>query len=534
MNTLQRTLASLAALILLAACASSAASPTAEPLTLTKVEPPAPAEEPVAFACPITPSISAPAPDDPNADAFGNGLWFINADRTVWFPADGWQVGGNKAVWIRPAGTQGEITGRRLDGDAPPVSYTSPRGSYPTGFEVGGLTFPSNGCWEVTATAGESALTFVVEIGTSTQEVAELFFVRPEGARGPLVAYDAAIGREQFRLPAGLLSADGQRFIAVESGRMTVYELTRGQPLKYFQEHEVGDWELGALSPTGHSAVFSKVGTATYADGAAKTTTSFKVVNTVVGETQHELHLEGYFEVDALSANGKSLFLLERLSGDQSDQYVIRLYDLSQESLLADPIRSKGSDEVMAGYAWNGVGTPDGEWLLTLYLSTRRNVAFVHALNLKNQFAICIELPSGDGDFEKLKQYSLTLAPDGKKLYTANTALGVVAEVSLDMQSSVPAVTRRANFPAQAQTPGRVAISALSKDGLLYFTNGEDVWPYATKTGAVFSPYRVAGPIIGLGTNWDGKRLFVVRADQEQPVLVLDTASGQPLSRPDQ
>jgi sugar lactone lactonase YvrE len=157
-------------------------------------------------------------------------------------------------------------------------------------------------------------------------------------------------------------------------------------------------------------------------------------------------------------------------------------------------------------------------------------VAFVHALNLKNQFAICIELPSGEGDFETLKQYSLTLAPDGKKLYAANTALGVVAEVTLDMANGVAALTRQASFPAQPHTPDNVAISALSTDGLLYFTDGEDVWPYATKTGAVLSPYRVSGPIIGLGTNPDGKRLFVVRAGTQQPMLVLDTASGRIVS----
>ena len=57
----------------------------------------------------------------------------------------------------------------------------------------------------------------------------------------------------------------------------------------------------------------------------------------------------------------------------------------------------------MAGYDWDGVASADGRWLLTLYLSTQRNVAFVHALDLKNQFAICIDLPSGSGDYNVLK-----------------------------------------------------------------------------------------------------------------------------------
>lgn len=35
---------------------------------------------------------------------------------------------------------------------------------YPTGFQVAGLYFPTGGCWEVTATAGESKLQFVTMV----------------------------------------------------------------------------------------------------------------------------------------------------------------------------------------------------------------------------------------------------------------------------------------------------------------------------------------------------------------------------------
>ena len=56
-----------------------------------------------------------------------------------------------------------EIQGRRLD--AP--SERSVSGNYSPvlgdpGFHAGKLTFPSEGCWEVTGRAGDSSLTFVV------------------------------------------------------------------------------------------------------------------------------------------------------------------------------------------------------------------------------------------------------------------------------------------------------------------------------------------------------------------------------------
>ena len=41
--------------------------------------------------------------------------------------------------------------------------------------------------------------------------------VRPNGTQGPLVAYDRVTGKRLFRLPAGLLSADGRRFVATNA-----------------------------------------------------------------------------------------------------------------------------------------------------------------------------------------------------------------------------------------------------------------------------------------------------------------------------
>ena len=143
--------------ILLAACGTAGAATeeaaTPLPATITSDE------------CPITTSVFDEPPDDPNADPFGSGPWFINEDRTIWVSAHPWVPGpnGNKVLWIRPAGTELTVTGRRLDGDAPPLNAEIPC-CYPTGFQVTGLYFPTGGCWEVTATAGESKLQFVTMV----------------------------------------------------------------------------------------------------------------------------------------------------------------------------------------------------------------------------------------------------------------------------------------------------------------------------------------------------------------------------------
>jgi hypothetical protein len=51
------------------------------------------------------------------------------------------------------------IEGRRLDSPGKMASHTEGRLS--TGFVPSGITFPSEGCWEVTGSVGDASLTFV-------------------------------------------------------------------------------------------------------------------------------------------------------------------------------------------------------------------------------------------------------------------------------------------------------------------------------------------------------------------------------------
>ena len=56
-----------------------------------------------------------------------------------------------------------EITGQRVDGEAPPL-HTHVPCCYPTRFQATGLVFPTEGCWAVTAKATDSELSFVVRV----------------------------------------------------------------------------------------------------------------------------------------------------------------------------------------------------------------------------------------------------------------------------------------------------------------------------------------------------------------------------------
>jgi hypothetical protein len=133
--------------------------------TLRAIAGPAPTAMPPSTGCPVSKTVKDEPPKDPNADRFGFGDWYVNADRTIWVRNNSWKAGsdGNKVIWIRPAGTKLVITGRRIDAPASPPRATADRG-YPTGFTVTGLYFESPGCWELTAKAGSKELHFVTEV----------------------------------------------------------------------------------------------------------------------------------------------------------------------------------------------------------------------------------------------------------------------------------------------------------------------------------------------------------------------------------
>ena len=108
-----------------------------------------------------------------------DGLWtLVRPDGTVFFSARGpghVNPDGSlsmKWTWYVDPGIHGEleIEGRRLDApsERSVSAYHSPVLGDPvlgaSGFHIGKITFPSEGCWEVTGRAGDASLTFVTRV----------------------------------------------------------------------------------------------------------------------------------------------------------------------------------------------------------------------------------------------------------------------------------------------------------------------------------------------------------------------------------
>jgi hypothetical protein len=117
--------------------------------------------------CAVTKATEAVPPSDNDAFRGSNGTWYANNDRTIWAGGMATQLRagpeGNKVPWIRPKGSVLTVVGRRLDGDSLPLKASVPC-CYEGTFQATGLFVPSEGCWEITARAGDSELTFVTQV----------------------------------------------------------------------------------------------------------------------------------------------------------------------------------------------------------------------------------------------------------------------------------------------------------------------------------------------------------------------------------
>jgi hypothetical protein len=148
--------------------ASDASSPASSEAAAATPWPTAPAD------CRVT--IGKPAPAEIGDRLFGassaagnEGLWVgglwqngVLAAKPVFVNADG-SIGMKFGWWRLESGTLA-ITGRRLDGTAPAAKGDAPGGYGLTGFQASGVTFPTEGCWEIIGTVGSATLTFVTYV----------------------------------------------------------------------------------------------------------------------------------------------------------------------------------------------------------------------------------------------------------------------------------------------------------------------------------------------------------------------------------
>jgi hypothetical protein len=122
--------------------------------------------------------------------------------------------------------------------------------------------------------------------------------------------------------------------------------------------------------------------------------TTFFVLDTRTLKPLRSIRLRGSFAFDALSPNGRRLYLLQYPQGlGGGIHYVVRSLNMGTGRLEPGAIVDKTEpDERMSGIALNRAWSPNRTWAYTLY-SGGESHAFVHALNTRTRTARCIDLP---------------------------------------------------------------------------------------------------------------------------------------------
>jgi hypothetical protein len=124
--------------------------------------------------------------------------------------------------------------------------------------------------------------------------------------------------------------------------------------------------------------------------------TTFAVVDAGRLTIRRRISLRGDFSFDAISPDGRTMYLIQYSPRDVAD-YSVRAYDLRARRLHPDPVVDPSeSGEPMTGIPVTRATSADGRWAYTLYSSQPH--PFVHALDTARRTAVCIDLDGLRGD----------------------------------------------------------------------------------------------------------------------------------------
>ncbi len=374
-----------------------------------------------------------------------------------------------------------------------------------------------------------------------------------------LVVADANTGEVLRRLPAGVPAPDWSTLYVAEchGAATTVSALAVATGAVQRMTTVDGCFALPPIGPSRLAGGLSSKGRWLVLEGVRAPTSqldyrgpsAFALLDTGFTRPPRLLKLDGSFSFDAIDDAGTALYLIENLpstlSASIGGAYRVRLYDLTTQALEPGPIVDKtNSEAIMGGLRQTSVASPSGEWLFSLYLNDRTG-PFVHALNLANHVAICLDLPTARlQDIDAQLAWSLVLAPDGRKLYAANGPLGLVVEID-PANASMRRTVQLASSGASIATPRASLLpslveraeakriltggAALSPDGrMLYLVDTLGLLAIDTSDLALRGRLLPGRALRGVAASPSGERLYAVT--EPGSILQVDPASGNVLS----
>lgn len=213
----------------------------------------------------------------------------------------------------------------------------------------------------------------------------------------------AAPGSGGPLIPAGVYGAGGVtvpgsefRYSTVFGGEGGVIEKIRtdGGSIKSYRGLH-GGWSLPAVTILGQAGGLSADGDTLVMIKPPYETpgpqTQLLVLDTKGLNTEEHLTLDGRFSFDAISPDGRLLYLVEYPNPRDPLDYRVRAYDRERGGFrpgrIVDP---EEPGERMTGQPVSRQASPDGRWAYTLYGGGEET--FIHALDTTAATAVCVDL----------------------------------------------------------------------------------------------------------------------------------------------
>jgi hypothetical protein len=199
-------------------------------------------------------------------------------------------------------------------------------------------------------------------------------------------------------------------------------------------------------------------------DPGGKSTSSIVVVDPEAKSAGvMEFTFEGNIVPEVFTADGESLFVINHLPPMDPTFYEVARLDLASGELseVLGPLKEPPSP--MEGIGRRQVGTGDGTFLFTLY--TRQPAhhdgsehgdhlhGFIHALSLRNGWAVCLDLPNGFGQGES-GTAAIAVDTADEHLFVVDAIAGAIASFAvadlsgsaLTLEGVLPTPTQVINF----------------------------------------------------------------------------------------
>lgn len=283
-----------------------------------------------------------------------------------------------------------------------------------------------------------------------SKAVAETVYVTGVAHSGVPAVFglDGATGRVTVEVPLAAHAPDWKRLYAVKGSQLHFLDPAGNQVVAVDLP---GGYELPRTTFDGRPEGLSQNGRWLVLFRAAASKSSFLLVDTRAKLIAHRVDFDGWYEFDGVDNSGTRLYLIHHFA-DNPGKYEVAKYSFATGEMQAPIIEKTGRLRVMQGNRVSALTDPAGNWQYSLYRGGAEG-AFIHALMLDGDYgaAWCVDLPGGTSPDVQLA-WSLTMSPDGKRLYAVNAILREALWYSIDSVSvgQPPALFRQAGFSQAA------------------------------------------------------------------------------------